>query len=64
MSVGGQTLDRWAAEREGVIDRWIDIPDKLLGRSTTVVVTINTTGYHGGCGDYLPIHRGSTAAPS
>lgn len=56
VSVGGQTLDRWAAEREGVIDRWIDIPDKLLGRSTTVVVTINTTGYHGGCGDYLPIH--------
>lgn len=56
VSVGGQTLDRWPAEASGVIDRQIDIPDGMLSRSTTVVVTINTTGYHGGCGDYLPIH--------
>ena len=56
VSVGGQTLDRWPVDNEGVIDRSIDIPDNLLGRTTTVSVTIYTTGFHGGCGEYLPIH--------
>ncbi|HTY28830.1 MAG TPA: hypothetical protein VMD51_11940 [Mycobacterium sp.] len=56
VSVAGQTLDRWPADADGVIDRSIEIPDSLLARSTTVDVRINTTGYHGGCGDYLPIH--------
>lgn len=56
VSVGGQTIDRWPADAAGVIDRSIEIPDNLLGRSTTVTVAINTTGFHGGCGEYLPIH--------
>lgn len=68
VSVGGQTLDRWPADTSGVIDRMIEIPDSSLGRSTTANVSINTTGYHGGCGDYLPIHLrisgGSTIAVS
>jgi len=56
VSVGGQTLDRWPTDTGGVIDRSIDIPDNLLGRSTMVNVMIYTTGFHGGCGEYLPIH--------
>ena len=56
VSVGGQTLDRWPTDTGGVIDRSIDIPDNLLDRTTTVNVTIYTTGFHGGCGEYLPIH--------
>lgn len=56
ISVGGQTLDRWPVDTDGVIDRSVSIPDDLLGRSTTVNVMIYTTGFHGGCGEYLPIH--------
>lgn len=56
ISVGGQTLDRWPVENTGVIDRFIEIPDNLLGRSTTVEVSINATGFQGGCGEYLGIH--------
>ncbi len=56
ISVAGQTLDRWPVENTGVIDRWVEIPDKLLGRSTTVEVSINSTGFQGGCGEYLGIH--------
>jgi hypothetical protein len=56
VSINGRTLDRWPADQAGIIDRAIEIPDNLLSRSTTVVVRINTTGFHGGCGEYLPIH--------
>ncbi len=56
ISISAQTIDRWPVDTEGVIDRSIDIPDNLLGRGTTVNVMIYTTGFHGGCGEYLPIH--------
>jgi hypothetical protein len=55
VGVGGDVLARWAAEASGTIDRWIDIPDRLIGRTTVLDVSVHTTGEVGPCGDYLPI---------
>jgi hypothetical protein len=54
-AVGGQTIGRWPTEYNGTIDRWVDIPDKLLTRSTGLQISVHTTGDAGHCGDYLPI---------
>lgn len=55
VSVDGQTVERWPAPADGVIDRWVSIPDRLLKRSTTLQVSVHTTGDYGHCGDYLPM---------
>ncbi|MDV3127576.1 hypothetical protein M1247_21800 [Mycobacterium sp. 21AC1] len=54
-SVGGQTVDRWTTEDNGVIDRWVDVPDDLLQRYTTLAVKVDITGNTGGCGEFQPI---------
>lgn len=54
-SVDGKTLGRWPADAAGVIDHWVDIPNKLTSRLTTLQVAVRTTGDAGHCGDYLPI---------
>jgi hypothetical protein len=54
-SVAGQTINRWPAEANGTIDHWVDIPDKLLTRATSLSIKVRTTGDAGHCGEYLPI---------
>ncbi|WP_133057991.1 hypothetical protein [Mycolicibacterium vulneris] len=54
-SVAGQTVNRWPAEANGTIDRWVDIPDRALTRSTSLSIKVHTTGDAGHCGEYLPI---------
>ena len=54
-SARGETVGRWPADATGAIDRWVDIPDPLLKRSTTLQVSVRTTGDPGHCGDYLPL---------
>ncbi|MEM6105874.1 hypothetical protein AAHS21_06315 [Mycobacterium sp. 050272] len=54
-SVGGQTVNRWPAEANGTIDHWVDIPDRLLTRATSLSIKVHTTGDAGHCGEYLPI---------
>ncbi|MEE3065412.1 MAG: hypothetical protein VYA67_15910 [Actinomycetota bacterium] len=54
-SVAGQTVNRWPAEANGTIDHWVDIPDKLLSRATSLSIKVHTTGDAGHCGEYLPI---------
>lgn len=53
--VGGETLGRWPSEANATIDHWVDIPDRLLKRSTTLTVSVITTGNAGYCGAYLPL---------
>ncbi|MDV7269242.1 hypothetical protein R4315_32510, partial [Rhodococcus oxybenzonivorans] len=43
VAAGEYTLDSWAAEPSGVIDRWIDVPDDALRRVTTLTVALDTT---------------------
>ncbi len=54
-SVNGEVLDHWAVDPNGAIDRSVSIPDRLIKRSTTLEVSVRTTGDPGHCGDYLPI---------
>ncbi|MCH9733315.1 MAG: hypothetical protein K0U78_01985 [Actinomycetia bacterium] len=52
-SVGDDVIDRWPVNVDGTIDRWIDIPDQLVERSTILKVRVHTTGDPGHCNDYL-----------
>jgi hypothetical protein len=54
-AIGGETIDRWPAENTGVIDRWVDVPDRLLQRYTNLGVAVNITGDTGRCGEFQPI---------
>ncbi|OBK81712.1 hypothetical protein [Mycobacterium sp. 1164985.4] len=54
-TVGGETVGRWPVEANGTIDHSVSIPDKLLKRSTSLQITVHTTGDPGRCGDYLPM---------
>ncbi|MEV6770181.1 hypothetical protein AB0N05_16310 [Nocardia sp. NPDC051030] len=53
--VGSHQLDSWPVSGDGRIERWIDIPDEVLGRFTTLSVTLQQTGLAYGCGLEQPI---------
>ncbi len=54
-TIAGETIDRWPAEDNGAIDRWLDVPDRLLHRYTTLAVQVNISGATGRCGEFQPI---------
>ena len=54
-AVDGEIIDRWPVNAEGTIDRWVDIPNTLVDRITTLKVRLHTTGDPGHCNDYLNI---------
>jgi hypothetical protein len=54
-TVGGETIDRWPVTREGVINRWIDVPDRLLQRYTNLRVKLDIAGDTGRCGEFQPL---------
>lgn len=51
-AINGQTIDQWPVDDTGVIDRWVDIPDRLLQRYTNLGVAINIAGNTGRCGSF------------
>jgi len=53
--VGDDTLVRWSTDSSGAIDRWVDIPDRLLTRFTNLDVAIEAAGNTGRCGEFQPI---------
>lgn len=53
--VGGETIDTWSVDEKGVIDRWVDIPDRLLQRYTTLGISLNVAGNTGRCGEFQPL---------
>ncbi|MEU4311792.1 hypothetical protein [Nocardia sp. NPDC024068] len=55
VTAGDRELTNWAADPSGQIDRWIDIPNEVLQRSTPVQVTLRTTGDTGRCGTDQPL---------
>lgn len=52
---GGETIDRWSADANGRIDRWVAIPDRLLQRYTNLNVAVNISGNTGRCSEFQPI---------
>jgi hypothetical protein len=55
VAIGGETLAQWPTDGSGVIDRWVDVPDRLLERYTNLGVAINISGDTGRCGEFQPI---------
>lgn len=53
--VGPETIATWAVDERGVIDRWVDIPDGLLQRYTTLGIWLNVAGNTGRCGEFQPL---------
>jgi hypothetical protein len=54
-AINGETIDQWTTDAAGVIDRWVDIPDRLLQRYVNLGVAINISGNTGRCGEFQPI---------
>lgn len=55
VSVAGETLARWATEPSGQIDRWIDVPERLVERYTNLDIAVDAAGNTGRCGEFQPI---------
>lgn len=55
VSVAGEMLARWATEPSGQIDRWIDVPQRLIERYTNLDVAVDAAGNTGRCGEFQPI---------
>ncbi|MCH9729088.1 MAG: cellulose biosynthesis cyclic di-GMP-binding regulatory protein BcsB [Actinomycetia bacterium] len=66
-SVGGEIIGAWPTDADGRIDQWVDIPDHLVQRYTSLVVGIETSGDTGHCGDFRPMRltiNGTTVVES
>lgn len=55
VAAGDTIVDRWPVNPEGTIDRWVNIPNPLVRRSTQVKVRVQTTGDPGHCNDFLNV---------
>lgn len=54
-SIAGETVDRWPADGSGAIDRWVDVPDRLLQRYTNLGLRLDISGNTGPCGEFQPL---------
>jgi hypothetical protein len=59
VTVGGDTIDHWPTDGHGTIDRWIDVPDRLLQRYTNLAVVLDVAGNIGHCGDFYTAGAGN-----
>lgn len=55
VSAGATYIDSWPVDGSGRIDRWISIPNSVLGRFTTLSVTFQQAGLTHGCGLEAPL---------
>lgn len=65
--IENQVIDSWPAGADGIIDHWVDIPDQLVQRYTSLIVRVDTSGYVGRCNEFRPITltvNGSTVVES
>ncbi len=51
-AVGPETIDHWSTDGHGNIDRWVDVPDRLLQRYTSLDLILTVAGNVGHCGDF------------
>jgi len=52
VTIGQETIDHWPTDGSGAIDRWVDVPDRLLQRWTGLDVTFDVSRNVGRCGDF------------
>ncbi|AEV71321.1 hypothetical protein MycrhN_0686 [Mycolicibacterium rhodesiae NBB3] len=55
VSAGGETIDQWAADSSGRIDRTVSIPQSELQRDTKLSVAVDIAGNIGRCGEFQPV---------
>jgi hypothetical protein len=55
VSIGGETVDQWAADSSGDIDRSISVPQSELQRYTALSVAVDIAGNTGRCGEFQPM---------
>ncbi|MEV6559495.1 hypothetical protein AB0M22_27515 [Nocardia sp. NPDC051756] len=55
VSTGTTYIDSWPVDGSGRFDRWISIPNSILGRFTTLSVTLQQAGLTHGCGLEAPL---------
>ena len=53
-AIDGEVFDAWPTDPTGAIDHWVNVPDRLLQRYTTLGVSVNTGGNDGQCNAYWP----------
>ncbi|WP_370462648.1 hypothetical protein [Mycobacterium sp. Marseille-P9652] len=58
-AVGAETIDHWATDGHGNIDRWIDVPDRLLQRYTSLDLVLDVASNVGHCGDFYTAGPGN-----
>ncbi|MFE9577572.1 hypothetical protein ACFYO1_14370 [Nocardia sp. NPDC006044] len=54
VSAGTTYIDSWPVDGSGRFERWISIPNSVLGRFTTLAVTLQQAGLTHGCGLEAP----------
>ncbi|WP_141717394.1 cellulose biosynthesis cyclic di-GMP-binding regulatory protein BcsB [Nocardia altamirensis] len=55
VTAGDIHIDSWPVDASGRFDRWISVPNSVLGRFTTLSVTFHQAGLTHGCGLEQPL---------
>ncbi|MEC3920018.1 hypothetical protein [Nocardia sp. CDC160] len=55
VTIGDRQIAAWPVDPSGRFDQWVDIPNELLSRFTTVTVTLQQAGLTHGCGLEQPV---------
>ncbi|OBI36816.1 hypothetical protein [Mycobacterium sp. E2238] len=59
VAVGPETIDHWPTDGHGTIDRWVDVPDRLLQRYTSLDLVLDVAANVGHCGDFYTAGPGN-----
>lgn len=59
VTIGPETIDHWPTDGHGNIDRWVDLPDRLLQRYTNIQLVLDVAGNVGHCGDFYTAGPGN-----
>jgi hypothetical protein len=59
VTIGADTIDHWPTDGHGTIDRWVDVPDRLLQRYTSLDVVLDVASNIGHCGDFYTAGAGN-----
>jgi hypothetical protein len=59
VTIGPETIDHFPTDGHGTIDRWVDVPDRLLQRYTSLDVMLDVAGNIGHCGDFYTAGPGN-----
>jgi hypothetical protein len=59
VTIGPETVDHWPTDGSGNIDRWVDVPDRLLQRYTNLDLVLDVASNVGHCGDFYTAGPGN-----